>query len=69
MSNRIELEKKFVELAFIRYNQDRPEPITSTDDPNFQAYLITLLWGSIPASELESWVEYFEKAITATELS
>jgi hypothetical protein len=69
MSKRIELEKKFVELAFIRYNQDRPEPITSTDDPNFQAYLITLLWGSIPASELESWVEYFQKAIKESELA
>ena len=69
MSKRIELEKQFVELAFIRYNQDRPEPITSTDDPNFQAYLITLLWGSIPASELESWIEYFQKAIKESELA
>jgi hypothetical protein len=69
MSNRIELEKQFVELAFIRYNQDRPHPATSTDDPNFQSYLITLLWGSIPASELESWVEYFQKAIKESELA
>lgn len=69
MSNRIQLEKQFVELAFIRYNQDRLHPATSTDDPNFQSYLITLLWGSIPASELESWVEYFQKAIKESELA
>jgi hypothetical protein len=54
------LKEQFTELALARYNHDRTEPV-GVDDPYFQSYLITLMWSSIPDSELASWVEYFQK--------
>ena len=54
------LKTQFTQLALAQYNHGKTEPV-GADDPYFLSYLLTLMWSSIPDSELVSWVEYFQK--------
>jgi hypothetical protein len=58
-----ELELRFKELALIAYNKNNPSPVSATS-PYFQAYLDAMVWGMVPRTELESWVEYYERKVS-----
>lgn len=62
-----ELEKMFKAKALASFNKDRIElcqlEAVDENDVSFIAYLEAIIFGMIPRTELESWIEYYEKKL------